>query len=76
MAESYRMRQCVLLRKEDRQFVRYTAWIPANHAIMGRLVKIKDMGQWMVDSVGSEDSSENVIANSNDYRRYRQATDI
>ena len=72
---SYKMRQCQFTR-EGGVTHQYVAWIPAAKAVIGRTVKIKNLGDWVVTGVGAEADSEDVIANSNDYRRHRKATDI
>ena len=77
MADSYQMTQCRLERKDSLGILHHqVAWIPTVRA-NNRKVRIKgEEGVWVVTDKYAIDSSENVIANSSDYRNHRKATDV
>lgn len=72
MDKEYKMTQCLLQRGNESK----VAWIPSSKANLNK-VRIDGIpGVWTVKERYATDLSSNVIENSSDYRRHREATDI
>lgn len=55
---------------------RHTAWIPEKFAVVGKVLKIKGDDGWLVVSIHSRKSEEEVRERSQDYKHQRKASDI
>jgi len=73
-------RQCFLSKTIDDCFVCTTAWIPEEHAVLNKIVKIKDDGiwsdGWTVRILWSFKPKEWVEQHERDYLKQREASDI
>jgi len=54
----------------------YVAWIPADKAVVGKVIKIDGSGTWTVEEVWGKTDSDTAIAMSQAYKKHRKATDI
>ena len=70
--------QCTLKRTESDTFT--VSWIPHEFAIQDKLLSLKDINNkwddWIVQSVGEKIRAELVEARRDDYRDWRNFTDI
>ena len=69
--------QCAM----ERNDVKYTAWVPAKFAVVGKYLRLKmENGKWedgwLVKEATTPRPSTNVIARSWDYMETRKASDI
>lgn len=73
-------RQCVLVNVGRESKKIKTSWIPEKFAVRGKILKLKENGEWEdgweVVSVGSRLDSKAVNAASQYYKKHRQGTDI
>lgn len=69
-------RQCTLVR-ENAQLV---SWIPEKFATIGKMLKLKDNGEWSdgweVTAVGGRLEASVVNERSQEYKKHRHSTDI
>ena len=74
-------RQCTLKKKDAYGFEEYVSWIPEEHAILNKFLKIKIDGfwedGWQVTSVSAyRKKSSELNERSRDYLKQRKASDI
>ena len=73
-------RQCVLVNAESKNQRVKTSWIPEKFAEVGKVLKLKESGEWEdgweVVHVGSRLDSKIVNENSQLYKKHRRGTDI
>jgi len=73
--------QCLLSIIINKDFIYTVAWIPAEYAVMGKTLKIKDdygnwRNGWVVDQIYSIRNQEFVLRHERDWVKQRQASDI
>lgn len=74
--------QCELRRPTEQGYRQNIVWIPAEHAVQGKFVKLKTNGQWedgwFVEQafVNSPIASEVIQERGRDFKNHRKATDI
>jgi hypothetical protein len=77
---SYWMRQCTLKRATAWHTSEQVSWIPEKFAKVGKVVKLKEDGEWedgwVVVHVGARKESHEVHAASHGHTKHRKRTDI
>lgn len=74
--------QCELQRPTEQGHQRNTVWLPAEHAIEGKFVKLKTNGIWedgwkvVTAYSGAPLPSEVIQERSRDFKNHRKATDV
>ncbi len=69
----YYMKQCKL-RRRDKTTV---SWLPTKFAVKGKILKLKGIDGWVVESVGNLiQPSDIILERSQDYKHQRKVSDI
>ncbi len=73
-------RQCQLVRNLPDGEVRLTTWLPAEYAILGKILMLKELGKWengwLVKDCGEIADQKAVHRMSWNHTRQRRASDI
>jgi len=73
-------RQCKLTKPTESGVCETTSWIPEEYATVGRVVKLKNAGEWsggwVVSEVYDRMPSEEAMRRSRDYKKNRKTSDI
>jgi hypothetical protein len=70
-------KQCSLKRRTSKGYAYTTSWLPIKFAILGKILKLKDIDGWKVISVNDEErTQEQVNMLSREYLKHRNITDI
>lgn len=67
-----RYKQCELRRGTQVDI----AWIPAEFAVVGKILEVKGINGWVVKSVGGSMTQDEANQRSRDHTRQREASDI